>query len=376
MFMTCPHFLPLPAPLSERRAHRRNRLLPLLLLALFPLEGCSLFSSGTAPQKPTLSQQRQRLSRSLSYRFEWAVQNYEAGHYKEAIDRFQKLRQEGSAVGEFELIPFYLGMSHFRIGQLAEGEQELNAFLKASPQRNEAQDARITLLLLYEKQRDWNKTLGLAAETEKQALFQYNRAVLKLVWARALAEEGELKGARAVLKDAEQFLESSGSPDSTFTIFSDPNQDLWGRYHFTEAMIAEKSCRLMNPKELAGKKKDTRRLYEPWLEASVDCLRHSLVEADRQLFQKESVWSPEVGAIFLDSVDLLGNRVKGYIAQEKEKLDRQHLLEKNAREHLYRLLSTIDDLLKSVKKQRVETSSLESIRKRIDLLLLQISKPS
>jgi TolA-binding protein len=161
------------------------------LLAL----GCALLPAcaGSAPPPaeetaPAVSGSR---ARSLSDQFQWAVQDYEAGKYTEAAEKFRRLEASGAETPEFDLVPFYLGMCYYRGGQYAPATDRLRAFLKGERNGEMAQDARLALLTIYERTQRWDDLLGLAAETDPLPLFQDNRAFLKLLWARALEAKGE-----------------------------------------------------------------------------------------------------------------------------------------------------------------------------------------
>lgn len=348
-----------------------------LLAALF-LCGCSavhnvLYPESIEPEpKPVTKVEEKRLERIVSSQFEWAVQNYEAGAYEKAISQFKRLQSQGSNVPSFELIPYYLGMSYFRLGRDKEGVPQLEAFLKKSGPVGEQQDARVSLILAYERLQQWDKVVALAAESNKQNLFQENRALVYLVWARALREKGELQGAQAALKEGEQLMQSSSSEPR---INSDPNLDLQGRLQFTASHLQTEECQRTQPKEVKSGKKSVKRLYRAWLESESECIRKSLGSAT-ELVRLDSPWT----APALQSVDTalvrFTDKIRAFMTQEKSRLDQKRELERGARQELYRLLGAVDDSVKNLKNQSITTDPLELLRKRLDALLVSLSLPS
>lgn len=339
----------------------------LIALASLPLASC------TGPTDEVLVNGKpKRVRRSLSSQFEWAVQSYEAGAYEEAVQRFEKLRKDGAEVPDFDLVAYYLGMARYRLGEFGPAATELETFLRAQPGRQEAQDARIALLLTYEKLARWKDSATLAAETDKLTLFQYNRALLKLLWARALRELGELQGARAVLDDSAAYLDRVGKEESrAIPFFSNPDEDLWGRFHFTAVLIKTRECGLTEPKEVKKKK-----LYLPWLEARTDCLRAALQTATQELFLRESPWGEKAGEAIGQAIEAHARNVAALLKAEAKKLEVHARLQKEAREELYRLLTPVDESLKNFKNRGINGQPLELLRKQIDRLLVSISGPS
>jgi hypothetical protein len=344
-----------------------------LLLAMSVLASCSSLSEVLyPPSEPkegdsvTREKKRQKV---VSSQFEWAVQNYEAGEYDLAIPQFRKLKSLGPTVTGFELVPYYLGMSLYQSKQFPEATAELESFLKSESNASESQEARVALLSIYEKTRQWDRVLGLAAETDKLTLFQDKRAFLKLVWAQALQAKGEIKGAKAVLKDAAQYLDGHSAKRSTGP---DLDKDLWGRFYYTTFLLKAEDCRTV-PKEI-GSGKTKKRLYQPWLESSVDCYRYSLDQITRDL--GESGWSAQALAELERSIVAFGEKIQSYLNLEKGRLETRRALEGQARQNLYRLLSKTEDTIKFFKNQGLEAAPLESLRKRIDLLLVSLARPS
>ncbi len=321
--------------------------------------------------KETISPAGKHQKAGISNKFEWAIQYYEAGAYKEALKNFQKLRNKGTEVSGFDLIPFYVGMSEFHLGQFEGAAQELEAFLRENTQRQENQDARISLLLTYEKLARWQNVSSLAAETDKLTLFQNNRALLKLIWARALREQGEILGAKAVLHDSTPYLDKIGADDRP-PLYSEPDQDLWGRYHFISTLIEETECNKSSPMEAKAKKK----LYAPWLESVTDCFRNAIQSASSELFSRESPWSAMAGESLSRGIASFAKKVDASLQQEKSSLNHYRALQKNSREQFYRLLSTVDENLKIFKDRGVAPAPLEPLRKQIENLLVSISRPS
>lgn len=369
MFMICPPFFRSPS------IWPKAQLLVMLLLG----SGCSVFSGAPEPTSKIHHEQGMSPTREKTHKrvrlgqFEWAVQSYEAGEYLRAIQQFRVLEKAGSKLADYEMVPFYIGMSYFQLGRNKEAATHLERFLQLDGSRREAQDARLALLLIYERLREWSRLLGLAVETEGKTLFQNNRALTKLVWARALIETGELLGARTQLKDAAQYLDLSGGEDRN--TLTEAEKDVWGRYHFTSLLVLERECAAMDPKEVGdGKKK--RLLYTNWLEALADCVKSSIVEASSELFLKDSAWSNLGFSALEREVDGMATKIRAHLKTEGKVISRRQALEKNVRQSLYRILSELDKQIKSFKDRELNSQYLESIRKKIDLLLVSLSSPS
>jgi hypothetical protein len=350
---------------------------PLWALVFF-LGGCSsihdlLYSEPAKEEIQSPQVEERRQERVVSSQFEWAVQNYEAGAYDKAISQFKRLQSQGSQVPSYELIPFYLGMSYFQKKQDSSAIPQLESFLKQGGSVGEQQQARISLLLAYERQSQWNKVAALAAESNKQNFFQENRTLLYLVWARALREKGELQGARSALKEGEQLLLNSAGAE--ILPMSDPNNDLHGRLHFTSAYIQLSECMNAEPKEIAKGKKSRQRLYAPWLESVGQCLQNAQKDSV-ELVRRESTWMlPALQSVDASLVSFT-NKVRGYLTQEQSRMEQKRALEKGTRQELYRLLAPLDDSIKNFKNQGIMHDPLMLLRKRIDALLVSLSLPS
>lgn len=330
---------------------------------------------------------RHRAVVTMSSRFEWGVQHYEAGNYPKAVQAFEELRKEGASVPGYDLIDFYVGMSNYHLKRYPEAANELESFVRIGAQHEENQDARVTLLLVYEKLSRWKDIASLAAESDKLTLFQNNRALVKLVWARALREQGELMGAKAALDEALPFLDKVGSEEGGQPFFADPDQDLWGRFYFTSLLVRESNCALLVPKDVAPPPKPRKDkkppgksrpklLYAPWLEARVDCQRKAITDASQELFPLDGPWTEPAVAALMQGSDAIGEQVRAFEKKEAGGLERNRALQKLARENLYRLLATIEEQMKDFKKRDLSDAPLESLRKQIDRLLVAISQPS
>lgn len=358
--MTCLHFM-----------SSRNSFLKIALV--LSLSSCSsLWGENLHPieeKRPAESVTRQS-SRSRAYfgQMQWAVQNYEAGEYKKAIPQFEKLRTFGTEVPNFELISFYTGMSYFRLGNLDEAKAELKQFLLQNLEHNHSQEARMALLTIYEREKNWDALLGLAAETDKLTLFQNNRAYLKLLWARALVEKGEKKSADSLLKESQQYLDSSEYRSGRSL---DLDTDLWGRYAFTYQLLKANDCSQLDPKTI-GKGKSQRRLYQPWLESLTDCFALSLKDLAENLLKKESAWSTPSLQIYRDSLDRFVTKIRSYQTQERAKLDVSRALTSSARQNLYRLMGRVDLWLTEIAAGSNERSQLLNLRSQIDQAIAQI----
>lgn len=322
--------------------------------------------------KPETVLEERRQEKLISSQFEWAVQNYEAGQYDKAIAEFKRLLTQGAEVPSFELVPFYLGMSYYRTKRDAEAAQYLESFLRKNGPISEQQEARLTLLLTYERQGAWDKLLALASETDKLNLFQENRALLRLLWARALVAKGELKGARAVLKESEPFLDVIESTDGY--LHPEPNADLVGRKSYTSVLLKTAECERRNPREVKQGKR-TKRLYANWLEDVGTCLREATSEGI-ELVRSESLWTQPALERLGASFEEFTAKIRSYQQKESGQLAEKNGLRIAARRQLYRLLGPIDDSLKNLQNQGLAVDSLNQLRKRTDALLVSLSASS
>jgi tetratricopeptide (TPR) repeat protein len=365
--------------ISPRSCSSRNTWIKSSALLCLWLAGCSIFNA--SPEKAqevsngqVISPTRERSSNRLRIsQFEWAVQSFEAGDYSLAVKQFRQIEKSGAKVTDYDLVPFYLGMSYFNMGANREGAAYLEKFLQIGQARQESQDARMALLLIYERLTEWPKALGLAAEAEHLTLFQNNRALLKLIWARALIQSGEVLGAKSQLKDATQYLDLTSGEDRT--VLSEAERDVWGRYHFTSLLIRENECSALVPQR-TGTAKRGKTLYTNWLEGSTDCLRQAINEASSELFLKESSWSAPAAASLERNVENLATKIRAYLASEGRVLATKRALQHSAEGQLYRLISELDKNIKVFKDRELDAQYLEQIRKRIDLLLVSLSRPS
>jgi tetratricopeptide (TPR) repeat protein len=345
----------------------------ILLFAI--LNSCSLLGENLHPieEKKLSDSAKHKSSRTKAYfgQMQWAVQNYEAGEYKKAIQQFDLLRTYGTEVPNYELIHFYIGMSYFRLEKLEEAKNSLNLFLQQNTLHHQNQEARITLLSIYEKQSKWDDLLGLAAEMEKLTLFQNNRAFLKLVWAKALVAKGENKGATLLLKESLQYLDSG---DYRPLKSMSPDTDLWGRYYYTQNLLKEQDCISTNPKSV-GSGKNKRNLYLPWLENAVDCYASILKDVSENLIQKESNWSDEAMQNINQSFLSFEAKIQSFLKKERPHVEKARALSSQARQNLYRLLGKMDELQANVREKNLNTSSLKAFRTKIDQTITQIAAP-
>jgi hypothetical protein len=343
------------------------------LFSLAALAGCSSVSEALYPpgaERAEGAPKESHRQRVVANEFQWAVQNYEAGKYEEALGQFRRLRELGAESAAFELVPYYLGMSLFKLSRYDEASVRLAEFLRGQVPARERQEARLALLSIHERTAQWDQLAALAAETDRLTLFQDNRAFVKLLWARALRERGELQGARQTLKDAEPYLDGERSTRAT-----ELDRDLWGRYHFTAQLLRQTECLSLQPRALAGKTKKAppKRLYGPWLEASVDCFRSTVKNMAAELFALESAWAPLAATELEKALTQWGATVQGFLKQESARLEQKRALQSDARQHIYRLMSEIDRSIQVLSDRSLKAPGLESLRRHLDLLLSSLS---
>src|SRR5690606_38306904 len=106
------------------------------------------------------------------------------------------------------------------------------------------------------------------------------------------------------------------------------------RYHYTTFLLEMTGCHT-SPKEI-GSGKARKRLYQPWLESSVDCFRRGIAQIEKNL--SESGWSLLALAELNRRIEAFGGRVESYLVQEKKNLTARRGLEGLARQNFYRLL--------------------------------------
>lgn len=346
----------------------------ILFLTFFSLSSCSSLhaflwsedkpdksADGTSAEEKTESKKRIR-----SDQFAWALQNFEAGRYEKALPLFQRLKAQGPQLENFELIPYYLGMSHYRLGAMDAALKELDFFVQQRLDLHQVQEAKLTLLSIFETQKQWSKILGLAAEMNSLSLFQDSRAYLKLSWARALRENKEHRSALQMLKEAKDYLDPS---DISQLRSSQPDQDLWGKYHSTELLLSLDECGALQPKRVGNEIR-----IETWLDYSADCFRKSLRLLAENLVSTDSPWIPFAEENFQAELNRFFSRF-----QEMEKnlpLTRRRKLNPVMKSSLYRLYTEIESQSAKLKDRSLSLEPIERIRKRIDTLLSSLSQPS
>jgi len=342
----------------------------ILFLTFFSLSSCSsLHAFLWDKEKPAAFSTEKKVGakkRISSNQFAWAVQNFEAGRYEKSLRLFLKLKAQGPQLEDFELISFYLGMSHFRLNELALAQKNLEFFIQQRLDLHQTQVAKLTLLSIFESEKKWNKILGLAAEMNTLSLFQDSRAYLKLSWARALRENKEHRSALLMLKEARDYLDVT---DVSQLRPSQPDQDLWGKYHSTELLLALDECGALEPK-IVGKESR----LETWVDASADCLRRSFSLFSENLVSNDSPWITFAEENYLSSLNSFFVRYQGL--EKKQSLTRRRKLDPLMKSSLYRLHSEMETQKARLKDRSLSLDPIERIRKRIDSLLISLSQPS
>jgi len=173
------------------------------------------------------------------------------------------------------------------------------------------------------------------------------------------------------LKDATQYLGQHGGKSGAPEL----SKDLWGRYYFTSLLLRESECQAAEAKRI-GKGRSQKFLYGPWLESTVDCLRKTVDHLVTDLIQPDSAWATPGIESFQKTVTGFGQRLKTYRENEKSHLASRRRLEDESRQHLYRLLSTVDKQINFLKNHGINEPRLEPVRKQIDLLLVSLANPS
>lgn len=330
-----------------------------------------MFGRKEVPALP--NQTGEELSVNSSSRYQWAIQHYESGHYEAALEGFNAYENDGALISNFPMIPYYQGMSHFRLGNCTAATPYLQKFIEASPTLSETQEARLTLLQCYEKREDWKAVVTLAAEIEKFPLYAENRIRLKLLWTRALFELNEISGAKRSLEEVEGLVNNFTRDPDRQAEFSQNNESFESRLFHLKVMLELEDCEAIAAPTKSGK--NSQALVDRWLETKGDCLvsttRKSL---DLGLTFKENEakrWLNTLASYyqhFADSPEQL-TRDKLYSSLK----DAQFATRAKIRAALYRLAATIDTKLKEKDSSVPNTAALLDLQKTVENLLLSLS---
>ena len=308
-----------------------------------------------------------------SSQFEWAVQYYEAGQYEKALPSFLKLSEKGAEEESFQLVPFYLGMTYYRLRNWAKASEFLEAFNRVKTEGAVSKESRVALMVCYENQQKWQQATALASEIDTMNLYQDNQFLVKLIWARALSEQGEILGAKTILKDTFQQMSNFPMSENPDLLQQDTESDLWGRYYFVSILINEKECESIQPKEIKGKK--PKFLFDNWFEAENECVKRALKEGSLDLFRSDKAFSHPAAALIEKALESYAAKSNQFAAKQAN-IEAKRQIANNARQHFYQVMGYVDELQKNLKIQELESPHLKQIRTRIDYLILSISSPS
>lgn len=346
----------------------RCNLCLFLVLTVTLLGGCS---STPVAKKPNLENsvstpKADFFSDGLNSRYQWAIQNYEAGQYEKALKELHSISMEGPEVERYELVDFFEGMSLFHLSRLPEATAKLEAFLKQAPKAYEAQEARMTLLRAYEMEKNWPKLVALAAESDNQSLYFENRALLKLFWAEALNQLGEHSGAERVLSETNVLLnnlpeEYEGSGDGY-----DLRRELRGRYQWINLSNKAHDCsRTVVPAK--GKAS----LLNQWADGYGECL----VQASQDFFKD----SRDLGAQWIERSQMaLFDAWKNWLAESHARLEEKkgslalkREVDQRVKKSFARFLFLIQEERKSFKNQPDKDKILRRLAQNVENLLSQ-----
>jgi hypothetical protein len=348
----------------------------LLCLAFLNLNACSTVGDKVFGRKevPQVEQQRiqDQAPGNLS-RYEWAIQHYETGHYENTIEGLQFYRDKGAATPGFPLVPYYLGMSHFQLGQCDQAMPFLKDFVTANPGLSQSQEARITLLQCHENKKEWQQIVTRAAESEKYPLYAEDRIRLKLIWTRALFELREVSGAKQSLQETESLVNNFTRDPDHLPELSQSNEDFLARQFHLRTMFELQDCdSIASPKRSSAANQI---LIDRWIEAKGDCL----LTATNKALDLGLGFTGEQADRWIGSLsDYFTRFTEAPIEAAKDKLypnlrDAQMAMRPKLRAALYRIVATVDQRLQHKDATPQIRLALEKLQKSLENLLLQLS---
>jgi len=360
-----------------------------LLSACSLWTGCSLINSllgrESLPEEDELTiDETTKLEgntlRAISTQFEWAVQYYEAGQYEQALASFSSLEKEGASVPSFELIPFYQGMSFMQLNKPEKAIPYLESFIKNNAKLAKAQEARMALLICFESTKNWTALSAMASEIEKFSLYTENRTLLHLLWAEALLEQNELLGAKKNLAVAASLMNNMPVHSDSYLSaeLNRSNEDLYGRYIWTNARFNVLECTRLKPQEQSKKSKNKKHFFEIWIQAKSDCLQKTMLETLNVYQSLSPRWAENTVKIYTQACNdfiktpqwLVENK---YISNQKEA---KQMLKNKLRISFYNFSSLWGGFLKNFQYQTLNRDYLEKIIKHIESLIYELSLPS
>lgn len=328
-------------------------------------------SSPAAPGPQT--EIEKALSNLPSSKYEWAVQSFEAGQYETALEKFSALELDGANVASFELIPFYIGMSHFQLSHLDGAISYLKKFLAGNGKRSEADDARIALLLAYEKKGAWSEITAVAGEMQESFTNAEDRILLRLVWAEALVRQGEYPGARQILRDAETGMGNIPFTGLDADLTASAGEDLQGRFAWlkTKSELAECSDRYpMNPDAPAkkgAKKKEKGPNLAHRLEGKSECLEKALARSLENYAFFTPAWSGQIA-------DTLRQGLESFVAEATQPAPgRIAIVKPILQRAFYRIAAQLQNRLGTAEMPQTTRKPLEDLGKSVESLLQRVS---
>lgn len=354
----------------------------LVVTAIFSvsLSGCStvatIFGKGDPPPRTeTLGDDIVVLNPTTAY--EWAVQAYEAGLYKEAQERFEDLERDKSSTTLFYLIPFYLGQIYYRLGDYPQSIQRLESYLSRVPQSERNQETRMTLLSAYVSTRNWSKASVLAAETQNMSLYTGNQVLLRLLWAESLMHQGEMIGAERTLRIAQTTL--AQIPEDS-QIGQGPvglEERLGERALWLETRIASARCTKISVPARPQPSRIKRVLTE-WYSRKAQCAVR-VIEAALPVFGRLGPrWNAALLQTLvetLEEVDLAPSLLVQERRIEKLSVAKEGAVEPY-RKHFYSLLNRFRDLFENVPGGPERNFAQERLTAKVEEILQKIAVES
>lgn len=209
-----------------------------------------------------------------STNFQWALQSFEAGQYEDALERFSDIAQDGAQNENFDLAVYYQGRSLYLLNRYHESTERLRSYIDHNPRGAHAQDARLTLLLAYNILRDWKNSTVVAAEAIQGESYIGNKILIRLLWAEALIEIGELTGAHKALRETKEMFQ--GIPEGSLMgdVLTESKSTLSERGLWLESHLQLRSCEMLKPPAKSNAKNKNRLLTE-WYSKRGLCLKQA-----------------------------------------------------------------------------------------------------
>lgn len=224
-------------------------------------------ATGPEPVQETASDGTKVLVANAESNFQWALQAFEAGHYQDALERFDDIAEDGHTS---ELIPYYQGRALYYLGRHKEAVERLTLFVTRNPKSLQAREARLTILVAQNTLRDWERSTVLAAEALQDEAYIGNKILIRLLWGEALIERGELTGARKVIHETKSMFASIPEGSLLGDVMAESKSSLAERELWLESHLHIRGCAADRPPAQAKVKQLT-----DWYRRRGACLKQA-----------------------------------------------------------------------------------------------------